>query len=113
MFEIWNVVDVGCCGCGMFGMWDVWDMGCGMWNVYRDVGCLFAKCSPNTVYFVYFCIFDSSAVKTFVRKVNQTTRRCSLVKTNSSLIGDLIFMLNTDWMTKKQLNIDSINHFYK
>ena len=27
-----------------------------------------------------------------------------LVKTNSSLIRDFIFMLNTDWMAKKQLN---------
>ena len=22
-------------------------------------------------------------------------------------------MLNTDWMAKKQLNVNSINHFYK
>ena len=24
-----------------------------------------------------------------------------------------MFMPNTDWMAKKQLNINSINHFYK
>ena len=36
-----------------------------------------------------------------------------LVKTNSLVIGDFIFMLNTDWMTKRQLNVNSINHFYK
>ena len=32
-----------------------------------------------------------------------------LVKTNSFLIGDFIFMLNTDWMAKRQLNVNSIN----
>ena len=31
----------------------------------------------------------------------------------SFLIGDFIFMLNTDWMAKKQLNVNSINIFYK
>ena len=36
-----------------------------------------------------------------------------LFKTNSFQIGDFIFMLNTDWMAKKQLNVNSINHFYK
>ena len=51
----------------------------------------------NTVYFVYFCIFASLTVKTSVRKVNQTTRRCLVrVKTNSFLIGNFITMLNTD-----------------
>ena len=35
------------------------------------------------------------------------------VKTNGFLIGDFKFILNTDWMTKKQLNVNSINHFYK
>ena len=35
------------------------------------------------------------------------------VKTNSFLNGDFIFILNTDWMAKRQLNINSINHFYK
>ena len=44
MFGIWDILDVGCSGCGMFGMWDVRDVGCsrcgmfGMWDV-RDVGC--------------------------------------------------------------------------
>ena len=28
------------------------------------------------------------------------------------MIGDFIFMLNTDWMAKKQLNVNSINRFY-
>ena len=36
-----------------------------------------------------------------------------LVKTNRFLIGDFIFMLNVDWMAKKQLDISSINHFFK
>ena len=36
-----------------------------------------------------------------------------LVKNNSSLIGDFIFMLNTDWMAKTQLNVNLVNHFYK
>ena len=36
-----------------------------------------------------------------------------LVKKNSFLTGDFIFMLNTDWMAKKQLNVNLINHFYK
>ena len=49
MLEMWNVLDVGCSGCGysgceMFGMWDVRDVECsgcgmfGMWDV-RNVGC--------------------------------------------------------------------------
>ena len=33
-----------------------------------------------------------------------------LVKNNSFQIGDFIFMLNTDWMAKKQLNVYLINH---
>ena len=36
-----------------------------------------------------------------------------LVKTNSFLIGGFMFMLDTDWISKKQLNLNSINHFYK
>ena len=36
-----------------------------------------------------------------------------LVKTNSFLIGDFIFILNVDWMAKKQLNVNSINHLNK
>ena len=36
-----------------------------------------------------------------------------LVKTNSFLIGDFIFMLNADWMAKKQLDVNPFNHFYK
>ena len=28
------------------------------------------------------------------------------------MIGDFVFMLNTDWMAKKQLNVNSINRFY-
>ena len=36
-----------------------------------------------------------------------------LVKHNSFLIGGFIFMLNTDWMAKKQLYVNSISHFYK
>ena len=36
-----------------------------------------------------------------------------LFKTNSFLIGDFIFMLSTDWMAKKQLNVSSIDHFCK
>ena len=36
-----------------------------------------------------------------------------LVKTNRFLIGDFIFMLNVDWMAKKQLDVSSINHFFK
>ena len=36
-----------------------------------------------------------------------------LVKTNGFLIGDFTFMLNTDWMAKKQLNVNSVNHFYE
>ena len=36
-----------------------------------------------------------------------------LVKTNSFLIGGFMFMLDTDWIAKKQLNLNSINHFYK
>ena len=36
-----------------------------------------------------------------------------LVKFNSFPIGDFIFMLNTDWIAKKQLNVNSVNKFYK
>ena len=36
-----------------------------------------------------------------------------LVETNGFLIGDFIFMLNADWMEMKQLNVNSINYFYK
>ena len=36
-----------------------------------------------------------------------------LVKINSFLIGDFIFILNVDWMAKKQLNVNSINHLNK
>ena len=36
-----------------------------------------------------------------------------LVKTKSFLIGDFTFMTNTDWMTKKQLDANLINHLYK
>ena len=32
---------------------------------------------------------------------------------NSFLTGDFIFMANTDWMTKKQLDVNLINHLYK
>ena len=35
------------------------------------------------------------------------------VKTNSFLIGDLIFMASTDWMTKKQLDVNLINRLCK
>ena len=33
-----------------------------------------------------------------------------LVKHNSFLTGGFIFMLNTDWMAKKQLYVNSISH---
>ena len=36
-----------------------------------------------------------------------------LVKTNNFLIGDFIFMANTDWMAKKQLDVNFINHLHK
>ena len=36
-----------------------------------------------------------------------------LFKANSFLIGDFIFVANTDSMTKKQLDVDLINHLYK
>ena len=37
-----------------------------------------------------------------------------LVKAKSFLIGEFIFMLiYSDWMAKKQLDVNSINHFYK
>ena len=44
MFCMCDVRDVGCWACGMFGMWyvrmwDARDVGCGMWDVCRDVGC--------------------------------------------------------------------------
>ena len=52
MLGMWDVGNVGCWGCGMLKMWDVedvgcwgcrvfgrWDVGCGMWDVCRDVGC--------------------------------------------------------------------------
>ena len=26
MFEMWNIWDEGCSGCGMFGKWNVWDV---------------------------------------------------------------------------------------
>ena len=44
MFGMWDVGDVVCLGCGMFEMWDVWVVGCEIWDVCRDVGCLFTKC---------------------------------------------------------------------
>ena len=40
-----DIRNVGRWGCEILGMWDVVDVGCsgrgmfGMWNVYRDVGC--------------------------------------------------------------------------
>ena len=36
-----------------------------------------------------------------------------LVEANRFLIGHFIFMLNVDWMAKKQLYVSSINHFFK
>ena len=36
-----------------------------------------------------------------------------LVKNNIFLIEVFIFMFNTDWMAKKQLNVNLINHFHK
>ena len=37
-----------------------------------------------------------------------------LVKAKSFLIGEFIFMLiYSDWMAKKQLDVNSVNHFYK
>ena len=47
-------------------MWDVWDVecsqdvgcsGCGMWNVYRDVGCLFTKCLIKATSEAFFSHF--------------------------------------------------------
>ena len=46
---------------------------------------------------------------TSVRKVIKLPENDWLVKTNSFLSGDFRFMLNTDWMAKKQLNVNSIN----
>ena len=46
MLEMWDVRDirdVGCLGCEIFGMWDVREVGCGMWDVFRHVRCLFTK----------------------------------------------------------------------
>ena len=48
MLGMWDVGDVGCWGCGMLGMrnvqdWDVRNMGCGMWDVCRDVERWFTK----------------------------------------------------------------------
>ena len=42
MLGMWDVGDVGYLGCGIIGMrnvqdWDVRNMGCGMWDVCRDV----------------------------------------------------------------------------
>ena len=53
------------------------------------------------------------AVKTSVRNVVKLPEDDWLVKSNSFLIGDFIFMLNTDWIAKKQLNVKSINYFHK
>ena len=45
MLGMWDVLDVGCFGCGMFWMWDVGDVGCsecrmcGMWDVECLLGC--------------------------------------------------------------------------
>ena len=36
-----------------------------------------------------------------------------LVKNNIFLTEVFIFMFNTDWMAKKQLNVNLINHFHK
>ena len=37
-----------------------------------------------------------------------------LVKAKSFLIGEFIFtLIYSDWMAKKQLDVNSINHFYK
>ena len=36
-----------------------------------------------------------------------------LVQTNSFLIGGFIFLLNVDWIAKKQLDVNSLNHFCK
>ena len=37
-----------------------------------------------------------------------------LVKAKSFLIGEFIFMLiYSDWMAKNELDVNSINHFYK
>ena len=38
MSRMWTVQDVERLGCGMLGGWDVRDMGCGMWDVCRDLG---------------------------------------------------------------------------
>ena len=37
MFDMWNVRDVGCWGCGMLRMWDVQYVGCGMFIGMWDV----------------------------------------------------------------------------
>ena len=34
-----------------------------------------------------------------------------LIETNSPLIDDFILILNTDWMTNKQLNVDDNQSF--
>ena len=69
--------------------------------------------SPNVVYcifrvFLHICFFSCQNICTERKSENDW-----LVKTNSFLFGDFIFMLDTDWMAKKQLNVNSINHFYK
>ena len=39
---MWDILDVGCLGCGMFRMWNVWEMGswgCRMLGIKRYLGC--------------------------------------------------------------------------
>ena len=37
MFEMWDVRDVRCLGCGMLGIWYVGDVECGMFAGMWDV----------------------------------------------------------------------------
>ena len=32
--KIWDVCDMVCLGCEMFGMWNVWDVECSGWGMF-------------------------------------------------------------------------------
>ena len=74
-------------------------------------------CECRVLHFIsssYICIFPSLTVKTFVKQSKSDYQKMiGRLKLIVSWLVTLIFMLNTDWMAKKQLNVNSINHFYK
>ena len=58
-------------------------------------------------------MFASLAVKTSQGKQIIPPEDDWLVKTNRFLIGGFVFMLDIDWIAKKQLNVNSMNVILK